>query len=84
MSLLGSVFNKALGRSINVYLAKEGSGYIRLTDVIDDAVKRAALNKTMAAFESGKLFNENDMKNMEQLTITNMGHPSDNDPNNHY
>ena len=70
MSYIGSVFNKALGKSIKVYLSNEGAGFRRLTGAIQQEAKDAALEKTKSAFEDGKLFKEDDMKNMEQITIT--------------
>jgi hypothetical protein len=75
MSLLGTVFNKAAGKYINVYLATSGSFGFRPTDAIGSAVKDAALAKLRAAFEDGKLFNDEDMKRMDRINITYV--PSD-------
>ncbi|KAF4770775.1 hypothetical protein HAV15_012832 [Penicillium sp. str.  len=84
MSLIGQVFNKILNKSIPVYIANSGNGYIRYPALIDQAVKEAALAKVKAPFESGKLFKDDDMRQMEQLTITNMSHSSLGDSNAHY
>ncbi|EKV04070.1 hypothetical protein Pdw03_1641 [Penicillium digitatum] len=84
MSLIGQVFNKVLNKNIPVYIATSGNGFIRWTSVIDQAVKDVALATVKAPFESGKLFNDDDMRQMEQLTITNMSHSSLGDPNAHY
>ncbi|KAJ6041574.1 uncharacterized protein N7446_010543 [Penicillium canescens] len=84
MSLIGHVFNKVLNKSIPVYIALSGNSYIRMPSVIDQAAKDAALAKVKEPFESGKLFKDDDMKQMEQLTITNMTHCSPSDPNDHY
>ncbi|PYH46600.1 uncharacterized protein BP01DRAFT_18024 [Aspergillus saccharolyticus JOP 1030-1] len=85
MSLfIGNVFNKALQKAIPVYIAESGEGYKRLTGVIAESVKNAALAKIKAPFEEGRLFKFEDMKEMHQLTITNMCHPSDSDPQDHY
>lgn len=70
MSLIGQVFNKIFNKSIPVYIANSGNGYIRYPALIDQAVKEAALAKVKAPFESGKLFKDDDMRQMEQLTIT--------------
>ncbi|KAG5305527.1 hypothetical protein I7I50_05962 [Histoplasma capsulatum G186AR] len=83
-TLLGYVFNKTLSKSIPVYIAESGTGFKRLTGAIDTQVKNLALSKTKAAFEEGKLFTDDDMKAMEQITISNMSHRSDSDPNAHY
>ncbi|KAF2476365.1 uncharacterized protein BDR25DRAFT_209766 [Lindgomyces ingoldianus] len=83
MSLIGTVWNKVLSKYINVYLAEGGPGFRRLPEAIDQAAKDAALARLKAAFEAGKLFNDTDMGKMEQVTITNMIHPSPGDPNNH-
>lgn len=69
-TLLGYVFNKTLSKSIPVYIAESGTGFKRLTGAIDTQVKNLALSKTKAAFEEGKLFTDDDMKAMEQITIS--------------
>jgi hypothetical protein len=58
ISLLGTVYYKVLGRSINVYLAEGGTGFKRLPGVLDQTAKDAALARVKAAFEAGKLFND--------------------------
>ena len=84
MPLIGQVFNKALKKNISVYLSESGDGYKRLSGVIGAGVKSAALSKVKDRFENGSLFNEEDMKLMEQVTITNMSHQSEDDQNAHY
>ena len=69
MSLLGTAWNKTLGKPINVLPASSGPGYIRLSEAIEQEHKTGALDKTKAAFESEKLFKKEDMKEMHQLTI---------------
>ena len=70
MSLIGQIFNKALQKSIPVYIATVGNGYIRITSAISEEVKEAALSTIKQRFENGTLFNDDDLKQMEQLTIT--------------
>lgn len=72
MSLLGTVWNKALHRFINVYLGSSGLNYVRYVAAIDEAVKAEALERTRVAFEGGKLFKEDDMKAIDRLTITHV------------
>ena len=84
MSLIGRVSNKALGKNISVYISESGEGFKRVTGAISTKVKETAFSIVKDRFESGKLFNENDMKQMERLTITNMSHQSAGDPNTHY
>ncbi|KAK2802403.1 hypothetical protein FQN50_007401 [Emmonsiellopsis sp. PD_5] len=83
-TLLGYVFNKALSKNIPVYFADSAPGFKRLPGVIDSQVGNLTLAKTKVAFEGGKLFTDEDMKAMEQITVTNMSHESDGDPNAHY
>ncbi|OJD12622.1 hypothetical protein ACJ73_09320 [Blastomyces percursus] len=83
-TLLGYVFNKALSKSIPVYITESGPSFKRLTGAIDTQVRNLALSKIKAAFEGGKLFTDDDMKAMERITISNMSHESDGDPNAHY
>jgi len=45
MSLIGQVFNKALSKSISVYIAESGDSFKRLTGAIGQDVKEAALAK---------------------------------------
>ncbi|KAF2260206.1 hypothetical protein CC78DRAFT_547690 [Lojkania enalia] len=45
MSLIGQVFNKALSKSISVYIAESGDGFKRLTGAIGQDVKEAAFAK---------------------------------------
>lgn len=70
MSLLGTVWNKVLGKFINVYLAEGGSGFMRLSNAVDQTTKDLALTRLKAVFEAGKLFNDIDMVKMEKITIT--------------
>ncbi|RAK84362.1 hypothetical protein BO79DRAFT_158484 [Aspergillus costaricaensis CBS 115574] len=83
MSLIGHVFNRSLQRNIPVYLSETDPGFTRLTTVIDQNVKFAALALLKERFESGSLFNESDMRLMERVTITNLFHGSPGDPNEH-
>lgn len=50
MFLLGTVWNKVLSKSINVYLAESGSGSRRLPEAIDQAAKDAVLARLKVAF----------------------------------
>ncbi|KAF2786081.1 hypothetical protein K505DRAFT_368534 [Melanomma pulvis-pyrius CBS 109.77] len=84
MSLIGQVFNKALSKSISVYITESGDGFKRLTGAIGQDVKEAALAKVKERFENGTLFKDDDMQQMERVTITNMSHQSKSDPNAHY
>ncbi|CAG8019527.1 unnamed protein product [Penicillium nalgiovense] len=84
MALIGHVFNRVLNKYIPVYIAESGNGFIRLTAYIDQKVKDAAFATVKAPFENGKLFKDDDMKQMEQLSITNMSHSSLGDTNAHY
>lgn len=84
MSFLGNVFNKAAGKSIPVYLATSSQTFWRPTRIISQKVKNLAFTKTKAAFKSGNLFKDDDMKNMASLKITHMPHESENDRNSHY
>ena len=84
MSFIGQIFNKALRKNISVYISESGEGFKRITDAISTEVKSTALSKVKDRFESGRLFKEEDMKQMEQLTITNMTHQSTDDLNAHY
>jgi hypothetical protein len=68
-ALLGHVFNRQLAKLIPVYLAETGPGYRRLVDAIDPKLKALALAKVKNAFESGDLFTDEAMKQMERLTI---------------
>lgn len=70
MALIGHVFNRVLNKYIPVYIAESGNGFIRLTAYIDQKVKDAAFATVKAPFENGKLFKDDDMKQMEQLSIT--------------
>ncbi|CAI7599332.1 unnamed protein product [Penicillium viridicatum] len=47
-------------------------------------IRLAAIQAVSRPFESGKLFKDDDMKQMEQLSITNMSHSSLGDRNAHY
>ncbi|EEH20706.2 hypothetical protein PABG_02937 [Paracoccidioides brasiliensis Pb03] len=70
-SLLDYVFNKALSKSIPVYITESGSGFKRLTGATDTQVRRnLALSETKAAFEGGKLFTDDNMNAMDQITIS--------------
>ncbi|KAM3086168.1 hypothetical protein ACMFMF_000124 [Clarireedia jacksonii] len=84
MSLIGQIFNKALSKNISVYISESGDSFKRLTGANGQDVKQMALSKVKERFENGSLFKEEDMKQMERVTITNMTHESDNDPNAHY
>ncbi|KAI9756596.1 MAG: hypothetical protein M4579_003774 [Chaenotheca gracillima] len=79
MSLIGQVFNKALSKSISVYITESGDGFKRLTGAIGQDVKEAALVKVKESFENGfengTLFKDDDMQQMER---------SKSDPNAHY
>lgn len=70
MSRIGQVFNKVLQKNIPVFLAESGEGYKRLTGVLGEDVKQAALAKIKEPFENGDLFKDDDLKSMEQLAIT--------------
>jgi hypothetical protein len=70
MSVLGNVFNKATGKIIPVYLTTSGRTFWRPTRIISQKAKNTAFEKTKAAFESGNLFKDDDMKNMTSLDIT--------------
>lgn len=70
MSRIGQVFNKVLQKDIPVFLTESGEGYKRLTGIIGEDVKQAALAKIKGPFESGDLFKDDDLKSMEQLSIT--------------
>lgn len=70
MSSLGQVWNRALGRYINVELSTSGPGWARLSGAISQKYKDAALAKVKAAFEDEKLFKEADMKQMDKLVVT--------------
>ncbi len=70
MSLIGQVFNKALSKSISVYISESGEGFRRLTGTIGEDIGAAALAKVKERFENGTLFKDDDMKQMEQITIT--------------
>ncbi|ODH35394.1 hypothetical protein ACO22_02917 [Paracoccidioides brasiliensis] len=70
-SLLDYVFNKALSKSIPVYITESGSGFKRLTGATDTQVRRnLALSETKAAFEGGKLFTDDNINAMDQITIS--------------
>jgi hypothetical protein len=70
MSVLGNVFNKATRQSIPVYLTTSGRSFWRPTKIISQDSKDIAFSKTKTAFESGKLFKYDDMKNIASLSIT--------------
>lgn len=70
MSLIGQVFNKTLSKTISVYIAESGEGFKRLTGAIGQDVKEAALAKVKERFENGTLFKDDDMQQMERVTIT--------------
>jgi hypothetical protein len=70
MSLIGKVFNRDLRKDIPLYIAEYGDGYKRLVGAISQDAKDAALQKIKERFESGALFKDDDMKQMEQLVIT--------------
>ncbi|KAH6712737.1 hypothetical protein BKA61DRAFT_607694 [Leptodontidium sp. MPI-SDFR-AT-0119] len=70
MSLIGHVFNRALSKNIAVYVSESGEGFRRPAGAINHDVKDAALAKVNDSFESGKLFKDDDMMQMEQVTIT--------------
>lgn len=70
MSLIGEAFNKILQKNIPVYIAKSGDGYVRITSAISPAAKQVALNYVKERFENGTLFKDDDLKQMESLTIT--------------
>lgn len=76
MSLIGTVWNKVLSKSIKVYLASGGPGFMRLPEAIDQTAKDNALARLKAAFEAGKLFNDTDMGEMEKITIMYVAGPS--------
>lgn len=56
MSFVGQVFNSALKKHIPVYISESGDGFIRLTGVISQSAKTAALAKVSERFENGTLF----------------------------
>ncbi len=70
MSYVGKVFNKATSRSIDVLISESGEGFKRLTGPISQEVKDAAFAKVKERFESGGMFKEEDMKEMEKLVVT--------------
>ncbi|CAI7645474.1 unnamed protein product [Penicillium glandicola] len=76
--LIGEVFNKALNKKIPVYLPTIWNDIKRLPEVVDPAVKAAALTTVKIPFENGKLFKLEDMQQIDELLIT-----SQTDPNNH-
>ncbi|KAK2764425.1 hypothetical protein FQN54_009119 [Arachnomyces sp. PD_36] len=84
MSRIGYVFNKVLQKNIPVVLVESGEGYKRLTGVIGEEIKQAALAKIRGPFENGDLFKDDDLRSMEQLAITNMSHSSPGDASDHY
>ncbi|KAF2672886.1 hypothetical protein BT63DRAFT_450912 [Microthyrium microscopicum] len=75
MSLISQVFNKALSKSISVYITESGDSFKRLTSAIGQDVKEAALAKVKERFKNGTLFKDDDMQQMER---------SKGDPNAHY
>ncbi|KAJ6118791.1 hypothetical protein N7471_013411 [Penicillium samsonianum] len=81
--LIGYVFNKALNKNIPVYLPTIWNNIMRVPEVVDQAVKTAALATVKAPLKNGTLFKFEDMQKMDELLITNTLHQSQTDPNNH-
>ncbi|RMZ82655.1 hypothetical protein DV738_g1631, partial [Chaetothyriales sp. CBS 135597] len=82
---IAEVVNKARGNArIPLIISESGDGYKRLLEAIGDRAKAMAAGKVKAAFEGGKLFDDDDMAKMDQLVVTNMSHQSDTDQNAHY
>lgn len=69
ISLIGTVFNRSLNKSIDVYLAASGSGYKRLTESIAQKARDEALSAIKEAVEAGKVFTEENMKNTHKLVL---------------
>jgi len=70
MPYIGKVFNKATSKSIDVLISESGDGFKRLTGAISQDAKNAALAKVKERFESGSLFKDDDMKQMDKLVVT--------------
>ncbi|RMD44476.1 hypothetical protein DV735_g751, partial [Chaetothyriales sp. CBS 134920] len=69
---------------IPLIISESGDGYTRLLEAVGDKAKAMAAEKITAAFESGRLFKDEDMARMDQLVVTNMSHLSEADQKAHY
>lgn len=59
-------------KNISVYISDSGHGFRRLSGAIGQEIKDAALLKVKERFENGTLFKDDDMKQMEKVTITSL------------
>lgn len=69
---LGMAWNAVRRTHVKVFFAPAGKDAPELFEKArsNDAPVKLAYNKTKSAFESGKLFEDRDMKNLDQLSIT--------------
>ncbi|KAK2801132.1 hypothetical protein FQN50_007861 [Emmonsiellopsis sp. PD_5] len=78
--VLRSIYNAALKRHIPIELATQLKGYNRLPNVIDENLKKIALDLTERAFNK---LSPGYQANIQKIVITRLMHESDNDLNNH-
>ena len=74
MSWLGKCCNKALGGSIESFLAILGPRLIRLVSIVPKEDKTFAFKLVKSAFKSGKLFKEAERRNFDLVNKVNDWH----------